>query len=53
MSKQKITPQQNASNLQNKNKGSNGTNKQYDQAQGNRGKQLNSTLNDANTNRKK
>ena len=37
----KITPQQNQSNTQNPNKGINGTNKQYSQAQGNRGKQLN------------
>ena len=37
----KITPQQNGSNLQNPNKGTNGTNKQYDQNQGNRGKQMN------------
>lgn len=31
----------NRANQQNKNKGSFGTNRQYDQAQGNRGKQLN------------
>ncbi|HRN41955.1 MAG TPA: hypothetical protein PK649_07775 [Vicingus sp.] len=37
----KITPQQNAANMQNVNKGSKGTNKQYDKNQGNRGKQLN------------
>lgn len=37
----KITPASNAANMSNSNKGSNGTNKQYDQAQGNRGKQLN------------
>lgn len=36
----KITPQQNQSNIQNANKGSTGTNKQYDQNQGNRGKQM-------------
>jgi len=37
----KITPQENTSNMKNANKGSSGTNKQYDQAQGNRGKQMN------------
>lgn len=37
----KITPKQNQSNIQNPNKGTSGTNKQYDQNQGNRGKQLN------------
>jgi hypothetical protein len=37
----KINPGDNRSNQQNKNKGTSGTNKQYDQAQGNRGKQLN------------
>lgn len=37
----KVTPQQNQSNTQNPNKGIKGTNKQYDQNQGNRGKQLN------------
>ncbi|MBW6483670.1 MAG: hypothetical protein K0B10_11500 [Vicingaceae bacterium] len=37
----KITPEQNASNMQNANKGSKGTNKQYDKNHGNRGKQLN------------
>lgn len=37
----KITPQQNAANMQNANKGSKGNNKQYDKNQGNRGKQLN------------
>ena len=35
------TPQQNSSNSQNPNKGTPGTNKQYDQNQGNRGKQMN------------
>lgn len=35
----KITPQDNAANQSNANKGSNGTNRQYDQAQGNRSKQ--------------
>lgn len=37
----KITPQQNQSNQQNANKGTSGTNKQYSQVQGNKGKQLN------------
>ncbi len=37
----KIKPQDNSANQQNANKGSNGTNRQYDQNQGNRGKQLN------------
>ena len=36
-----IAPKDNSANQQNANKGSNGTNKQYDQAQGNRGKQQN------------
>lgn len=37
----KITPDENKSNQQNKNTGTKGTNRQYDQAQGNRGKQKN------------
>ena len=37
----KVTPKQNQANQTNANKGTSGTNKQYDQAQGNRGKQLN------------
>ncbi len=41
MSDKKITPQNNAANMQNANKGTSGTNKQYDQNQGNKGKQLN------------
>lgn len=41
MSKKKITPKANQANIKNANKGSKGTNKQYDKAQGNRGKQLN------------
>ncbi|WP_394953769.1 hypothetical protein [uncultured Helicobacter sp.] len=41
MSDKKITPQNNAANMQNANKGTSGTNKQYAQNQGNRGKQLN------------
>lgn len=39
--KKKITPQQNASNIKNANKGTSGTNKQYDKNQSNRGQQLN------------
>ncbi len=41
MSKDKIKPKDNESNMQNPNKGTDGTNKQYDKAQGDRGKQLN------------
>lgn len=37
----KVSPKDNSSNMPNPNKGTSGTNKQYDQAQGNRGKQLN------------
>lgn len=36
-----MKPQDNAANMQNANKGSNGVNKQYAQNQGNRGAQLN------------
>ena len=36
-----MKPADNNSNMQNKNKGTAGTNKQYDQNQGNHGKQLN------------
>ncbi|MGE8297409.1 MAG: hypothetical protein ACN6PH_17895 [Pseudomonas sp.] len=36
-----ISPQDNEANQVNPNKGTSGTNRQYDQAQGNRGKQLN------------
>lgn len=36
----KIAPQDNSSNMKNANKGTPGTNKQYDQNQGNRGKQM-------------
>ncbi|WP_019677873.1 hypothetical protein [Arsukibacterium perlucidum] len=39
--KKHITPQDNSANIQNKNPGTTGTNRQYDLAQGNRGKQLN------------
>jgi hypothetical protein len=38
---QNITPKNNAANIPNANKGTPGTNKQYDQNQGNRGKQMN------------
>lgn len=37
----KITPEDNAANMQNANKGTNGVNKQNAQNQGNRDKQLN------------
>ena len=37
----KIDPQDNHANQCNPNKGSDGTNKAYDQAMGNRGKQMN------------
>ena len=43
MSKSKISPKDNSSNMKNPNKGTSGTNKQYDQAQGNRGKQMQAT----------
>ncbi|MFQ2713499.1 hypothetical protein ACK3YJ_01150 [Aeromonas caviae] len=36
-----IKPADNAANMQNKNSGSPGTNRQYDQNQGNRGKEMN------------
>ena len=36
-----IKPEDNRANMQNANKGTSGTNRQYDQNQGNRGKQLN------------
>jgi len=38
----KIDPKDNSSNQQNANKGTPGTNRQYDQVQGNRSKQLSS-----------
>ena len=41
MSKQKINPKDNKTNQVNKNEGTSGTNKQYDQAQGNKGTQKN------------
>lgn len=37
---EKITPKDNSANMQNANKGTSGTNKQYDQVQGNRSKQI-------------
>ena len=37
----KIEPKDNSANQQNANKGTNGTNKQYDKAQGNKGTQKN------------
>jgi len=43
MMKKKISPQNNAANQVNANKGTAGINKQYAQAQGNTGKQLNPT----------
>jgi len=36
----KISPADNESNIPNANKGTKGTNRQYDQNQGNRGKQM-------------
>ena len=36
-----MKPENNAANIKNPNKGTPGTNRQYDQNQGNRGKQLN------------
>ena len=49
MSKNKGSSNNNQSNTQNANKGTSGTNRQYDQNQGNRGKQLDPTPNNANT----
>lgn len=37
----KIKPKDNTANQQNSNKGTSGTNKQYDKVQGNKGKQKN------------
>lgn len=45
MAKENINPKDNAANMQNANKGASGTNKQYAQNQGNRGKQLNPNQN--------
>ena len=39
----KIKPQDNTSNMKNSNKGTKGTNRQYDQRMGHRGKQMNQT----------
>lgn len=39
----KISPANNAANMKNPNYGTNGTNRQYDQSQGNKGKQMNPT----------
>ncbi len=44
-----MKPADNSANLTNPNKGSPGTNRQYDQAVGNTGKQKNPLPNDANT----
>ena len=41
----KINPKDNQANQQNPNKGNPGNNKQYDQAQGDRGKQMNPNQN--------
>lgn len=41
MKNNKVKPVDNSANQQNPNKGTNGTNEQYDKAQGNKGKQLN------------
>lgn len=41
MAKKTITPKQNQANIPNANKGTSGTNKQYSQNQGNKGKQQN------------
>lgn len=45
MSDKKISPQDNSANQQNANKGTPGVNKQFAQAQGNRGKQMNPNQN--------
>lgn len=44
-SSKKIDPKNNAINTSNANKGTSGTNRQYDQNQGNRGKQMNPNQN--------
>jgi len=41
----KISPANNSANMPNANKGTSGTNRQYDQNQGNRGKQKNPNQN--------
>ena len=43
-----MNPKDNQANIKNPNRGTKGTNRQYDQAQGNRGKQLSPTPNNAN-----
>jgi hypothetical protein len=52
MSKEKqiMSKPNHQADIQNANKGTHGTNKTYDQNQGNRGKQLNPIPNDANQN---
>lgn len=40
-----MKPSDNRANMQNANKGTNGTNRQYDQVHGNRGQQLNPNRN--------
>ena len=40
MAKKKIKPEDNISNMQNPNKGTTGTNEQYDKSQENRNKQI-------------
>lgn len=42
--KSKLSPKDNTANQQNPNKGTAGTNKQYDKVQENRGKQMNQNL---------
>jgi hypothetical protein len=41
MAKTKVSPGSNKANQSNANKGTSGTNKQYSQVQGNKGKQMN------------
>lgn len=41
----RMKPSDNRTNMQNANKGTNGTNRQYDQVQGNRGQQMNPNRN--------
>jgi hypothetical protein len=45
----KIAPKDNSSNMKNANKGTSGTNQQYDQAQGNRGTQMTKTPQNSST----
>ena len=44
-----MKPQDNSANIKNPNPGTPGTNRQYEQAKGNTGKQLNPIPNDSNT----